>query len=148
MKIIDVTDSGCFLVDISQYFKDNDNEIPTKMGVTYFKLFGVDCVAMTILGWDEFSILGEREIQRLLTIKKLIEDKAVYTFRLFLTNSKRVVVIELGNKDSISFKISFMKNDDIDQNTTRSFKIDIPQALLFLEKIKEIDELIKKKKKR
>ena len=146
MKIIDVTDNGCFMANISEYFKDTNSKIPSKIGVTYFKLFGVDCVAMTILGWNGFSILGEREIQRLLSIKKLIEDNAVYTFRLFLTNSKIVVIIELGDKDSVSFKISYMRNDDIDQNNTSYFKIDIEEAMLFLEKIKEIHDIIKDKK--
>lgn len=134
------------MANISEYFKDTNSKIPSKIGVTYFKLFGVDCVAMTILGWNGFSILGEREIQRLLSIKKLIEDNAVYTFRLFLTNSKIVVIIELGDKDSVSFKISYMRNDDIDQNNTKYFKIDTEEAMLFLEKIKEIQDIIKDKK--
>ena len=73
MKIIDVTDNGCFMANISEYFKDTNSKIPSKIGVTYFKLFGVDCVAMTILGWNGFSILGEREIQRLLSIKNLLK---------------------------------------------------------------------------
>ena len=39
-----------------------------------------------------------------------------------------------------------MRNDDIDQNNTKYFKIDIEEAMLFLEKIKEIHDIIKDKK--